>query len=80
MQIGLFGSIGDQLGRDLAIDAPGAGSIGDLRRLLAELHPAAADLFQGPSLKACVADRLVDDDFSIDGIERVEFFPPLSGG
>jgi len=80
MQVGLFGQIGDLLGREVEIDASGAATISDLRRLLAIRFPAAADIFTGSTLKAAVHDRMVEDSHSLGGIERVESLPPFPGG
>lgn len=80
MQIGFFGSIGERLGREMVFDTAGARSVGELRNKLAEAYPAAAESLRSPGLKACIGDEMVDEDHMLDGVERVEFFPPLSGG
>lgn len=80
MQVGLFGRIGDLLGREVEIDAAGAATVTDLRRLLASNFPEAADEIAGTALKAAIGDRMVEDGHSLIGVDRVEFFPPLSGG
>jgi molybdopterin converting factor small subunit len=54
--------------------------VSSLRVRLAALHPhVAADLLS-PRVRACVADTIVADDFSLAANECVEFLPPLSGG
>lgn len=80
MKIGLFGSIGERLGREIEVDAAGAASVAELRERLAKSYPDATDLFLSPTLKACIHDSMVGEDAPLAGVERVEFFPPLSGG
>lgn len=80
MQIGFYGSIGDRLGRELVFDAAGAASVAALRQALAAAFPDAAEQLMSPGLKPCIGDCIVDDGHPLDGVERVEFFPPLSGG
>jgi len=76
-----FGKLGDTIGRELRIEPPPAGcTVGELRGLLASRFPhAAADLARS-SLRACVDDAIVGDDFLLTPDGRVEFLPPLSGG
>lgn len=80
MKIGFFGQMGERLGREVEIDAARAPTVAALRTLVAEAYPDAADQLLSPTLKACVDDSIVDDDAVLKGSERVEFFPPLSGG
>lgn len=79
MQVVFFGKIGDLIGRAVALDASPA-TVADLRRMLAEQYPEAADVLMRPSVRACVGDELVTEDHALAGIDLVEFLPPLSGG
>lgn len=80
MKVGFFGHLGELLGREVEVDVAGAKTVADLRGLLAQLYPSAAEQILATSLKAIIEDGAVHDDHSIGGIARVEFFPPLSGG
>jgi len=53
-------------------------SVADLRRLLAESHPQAAESLARS--RALVAGALVRDDRQLGPDEDVEFLPPVSGG
>lgn len=80
MKIGFFGSMGERIGREIEIDASHVGTVAGLRNLLANTYPYAAGLLLSPTLKACIDDSIVDDKRALSGQERIEFFPPLSGG
>lgn len=80
MKIGFFGSMGERIGREVDIDASNVGTLAELRNLLAAAFPEAAVQLLSPTLKACVDDSIVDDKLALSGQERIEFFPPLSGG
>ncbi|HYD38060.1 MAG TPA: MoaD/ThiS family protein [Allosphingosinicella sp.] len=79
MRIGFFGPLRDSLGDEREIAAEEGETVAGLRIRLAGLDPDARDLL-GPQVRACVGDRIVGEDFRLDGQERVEFLPPLSGG
>lgn len=80
MKILLFGQLGEQLGRELDGDVPEDGcSIAALRRMLVQKDPAYAPL-AGPSIRACVDQILVREDFVVRQGQEVAFVPPLSGG
>ena len=80
MRIEFFGKLRDALGDFTELAAVESETVGDLRRRLARGHPSAASELLGPRVRACVDDTVVGDDFVVDGHERVEFLPPLSGG
>ncbi len=81
MRICFFGKMGEVIGREVEIEiSASTATVAGLRRLLAEQFPDAADALGGARLRACIADAIVHDSHSIAGVERVEFFPPLSGG
>ena len=81
MQILFFGKLADRIGRmveiELAVARP---TVADVRDALASRFPDARDELLKPSLRACVGDALVADDFALGDARLVEFFPPLSGG
>ena len=81
MDILFFGRLGERIGREVSIEPPSGGcTVRELRGLLASLYPDAAAEMTSPSLRACVDDTIVGDEFPIAEGGRVEFFPPLSGG
>ena len=81
MDILFFGKLGDRIGREVSIEPPpGVCTVRELRALLASLHPAAEADLTSPSLRACVGDEIVAEDFHVGAERSVEFFPPLSGG
>jgi molybdopterin synthase sulfur carrier subunit len=81
MRIGFFGRIGERIGREVDLDLPAeACSVAELRLHLAQqFSAAAADLASG-SLRACVDETIVSDSHILRPGQKVEFFPPLSGG
>ncbi|MGZ8998154.1 MAG: MoaD/ThiS family protein [Allosphingosinicella sp.] len=81
MIIRFYGRVGEALGRQTSIEAAhGVVTVADLRRLLAERYPSAAEDLLSPTLRACIDDRVVAEDHMINDNSHVEFFPPLSGG
>ena len=80
MKIAFFGRLRDALGDESEIAAEQGETVARLRARLAALHPEAAPDLLSPAVRACVADSIVGEDFSLRGHERVEFLPPLSGG
>ncbi|WP_166036820.1 MoaD/ThiS family protein [Sphingosinicella sp. YJ22] len=81
MNILFFGKLGDRIGREVSIEPPPAGfTVREVRELLASLYPDLAEDLTSPSLKACVEDAIVADEFRVGAGGTVEFFPPLSGG
>lgn len=80
MKIAFFGRLRDSLGDEREVAAEEGETVAHLRIRLAGLHPEAARDLLSPAIRACVADTIVGEDFPLRGQERVEFFPPLSGG
>jgi molybdopterin converting factor small subunit len=80
MKIGFFGRLRDSLGDEREVAAEEGETVGRLRIRLAGLYPEAARDLLSPRVRACVGDTIVGEDFRLGGQERIEFFPPLSGG
>ena len=80
MKVVCYGQLGELVGRETEVAAAGACTVAELRVLLANLYPEAAEELRRPSLRACVGDTLVDEAFRVEGDATVELFPPLSGG
>ncbi len=79
MKILFYGRLGDLVGREMEVEA-GPCTVSELRRALADTHPDAAPDLARNSVRACVADVIVGEEFELDSAAVVEFFPPLSGG
>ena len=80
MKVGFFGRLRDSLGDECEVAAESGETVARLRVRLAGIHPRAATDLLSPRVRACVGDRIVGDDFRLDGTSTVEFLPPLSGG
>jgi molybdopterin synthase sulfur carrier subunit len=81
MRVQFFGRIGERIGREAEVEVPSGGcSVADLRRRLAELHPAAAADLLAPTLRACIDDEIAGEDGIVREGSDIAFFPPLSGG
>jgi molybdopterin converting factor small subunit len=66
------------IGTEAVVDSGEGCSVAELRERLRGHYPAAEALIRRS--RACVADRLVDDDRRVGPEENVEFLPPVSGG
>ena len=80
MRILFFGKLRDSLGDEREVAPVPGETVAGLRARLAGLFPQAAEDLLGPRVRACVADRIVAEGFSLAGHDDVEFLPPLSGG
>ena len=81
MNVRLYGRLADLLGEQVRLDVPAEGcSVAELRRIVARAHPAAATAILGPGVRAIVGDDVVGDAHMVEAGDRVEFFPPVSGG
>lgn len=80
VKIGFFGRLRDVLGDERELPAEPGETVAGLRVRLAEINPGAGGDLLSSRVRACVADRIVGEDFVVGGQERVEFLPPLSGG
>lgn len=81
LRILFFGKLVDLLGREVEIEwADESGTVGEVRRRLAERYPHARDALLAPSLRACIGEALVGDAAIVHAGDTVEFFPPVSGG
>jgi sulfur-carrier protein len=80
LKILLFGSLRDEIAKEVAADIPARGcSIRDLRAMLVAGDPSCAPLAR-PSIRACVDRELVPDDHLVRPGQEVAFVSPLSGG
>ena len=76
-----FGRLGDQFGRAVDVELPGAGcTIGALRALLIETLEGAEDILRQKSVRACVDQQIVSDNAFVRAGQEIAFLPPLSGG
>lgn len=80
MRILLFGSLREDIAREVAQEIPAEGcSIGTLREMLVASDPSYAPLAR-PSVRAFVDREIVREDCVVRPGQEVGFFPPLSGG
>lgn len=79
MKIQFYGRLADAFGRDLEVEMAGECSIAELRERLAREFPQGAAAL-GQRVRACVGDAIVPDSHIVRPGDRVEFFPPVSGG
>ena len=81
MKIGFFGKLAERIGREVDLDLPADDcSVAALRHRLAQHYPAAAADLASGALRACVDETIVPDSHIVRSGQKVEFFPPLSGG
>ena len=80
MRIGLFGGLGDKIGREVELDAPLGCTIAELRARLADAYPDAAAGLAAARARACVDDAMVAENFVPRAGSEVAFLPPVSGG
>ncbi len=81
MQVVFYGKLAERIDRALTVELPDhAKTVEDLRALLAERFPDARTDLLRPSLRACIGDELVPSSHSLQRVDTVEFFPPVSGG
>ena len=81
MKIGFFGRLAERIGREVDLDLPADDcSVAALRHHLARHFPAAAADLASGSTRACVDETIVPDSHIVRPGQKVEFFPPLSGG
>jgi molybdopterin converting factor subunit 1 len=79
VRVRLFARARDLAGADsLTMELPDGATVGDLRRRLAEEHPALRGLLERSALA-------INDDFADDGLTlpvgaEVAVLPPVSGG
>lgn len=78
MRIRLYGRLGDLIGMEAEVDAPGGCTVAEIREALTQAHPNASAVL-GRS-RACAGDKLVSDDQHVDPSDLIEFLPPVSGG
>ena len=80
MRVRFFGRLTDHFGEEVEIDATEALRISELRCELSTRFLNAGDRLQSSSVRACVGDAIVPEDFIVEPGGTVEFWPPVSGG
>lgn len=78
MKVLLYGSLAEAIGREVELAVGDGCSVGEVRRRLADGHPAAADTF-GRS-RVFLAQSFVADEQVVGDSDQIEFLPPVSGG
>ena len=80
MKILFYGRLAESIAPAIDFDSDEECSVAQLRERLARDHPAAAATLASKRSRACVGERLVDDDFVLRSGDAIEFLPPVSGG
>lgn len=80
MKILFYGRLGDALGREMQLDDDEARSVAELRALIVNKRPEAAELLASTRVRACIGDSIVAEDHRVLADDQVEFLPPVSGG
>jgi molybdopterin converting factor small subunit len=80
LRITFYGSLAEAIGREEELAVESGASVADVRRKLANLHPAAAPLLERVGVRACVDDRLAGEHDPVPPGAKLAFLPPLSGG
>lgn len=80
LRVSFYGSLADAIGRSVDVPFAPGGTVAELRRRLAELHPEAASILERPAVRACVDDVMVGEEHMLSAAADVAFLPPLSGG
>lgn len=79
--IELCGKLADIIACPVTIKiAQGGSTIAQVRRDIAGQYPDLAPHMESPHIKACLDERLVDDNAMIIPKQILAFFPPVSGG
>jgi molybdopterin converting factor subunit 1 len=79
VRVRLFARARDLAGRDaVVLEVPGGATAGDLRRRLADEHPALRGLLQRSAL--AVNSEFAEDDLTLPLDAEIALLPPVSGG
>ena len=79
VRVCLFARARDLAGRDaVVLELPGGGTAGDLRRRLADEHPALRGLLERSAL--AVNNEFAGDDLTLPPDAEIAVLPPVSGG
>lgn len=78
MRVLLYGRLAETIDRQVDIDLPRGCSVGELRRLLSDAHPQAAEHLRRS--RAIIGDAAVGNEHVVGPADEVEFLPPVSGG
>ena len=79
VRVRLFARARDLAGRDaVVLEVPGGATAGDLRRRLANEHPALRGLLERSAL--AVNSEFAEDDLTLPLDAEIALLPPVSGG
>lgn len=79
IHVRLFARARDLAGTDrLTLSLPGAITIGDVRRALADTYPRLAELL--PRCAIAFREEFADDGLSLPNDAEIVVLPPVSGG
>jgi len=77
VKVRFYGRLADVIGREVDVDVQPC-TVRELRRHLAERHPAATDILR--QSRAVAADNLIGDDQLVQQNGEIELLPPVCGG
>ena len=80
MKVTFYGKLASLLGRELELDCETPCTVAGLRDAISHTFPDAAGPLDDRRVRACVASRLVADDYPLRAADEVEFLAPVSGG
>jgi molybdopterin converting factor small subunit len=77
VKVRFYGRLADVIGREIELDVAPC-TAGDLRRRLAERHPAASDILRRS--RAIAGDVVIGDDQLVPDDSEIELLPQVCGG
>lgn len=80
MTIFFYGRLAAAVGERVDMEVSTGRSIGELREALAKRYPEIAEQLRSRRVRACIGDSIVQETHVVAPGERIEFFPPVSGG
>lgn len=81
LELVFYGPLADLFGREKNYEVPdSAATIADLVAALIQQFPDAAGALGSERMSFAVDDQIVQASHGLNGLKRIEFFPPVSGG
>lgn len=81
VELVFYGPLADLFGRERNFEAPdGAATVADVIAALVQQFPDAAEALGNERLGYAVDNQIIAVDHGLEGVKRIEIFPPVSGG
>lgn len=80
MKVRSYGKLADLLGAERWVHLTAPCTVAELRALLADECPDAAETLANKRVLACVDDNIVPDSYVIARDESIDLLAPVSGG